>query len=54
MEVLKVLAAASIINAIPEYDILFIGSTVEQRKGITFHPFTRHESFIPIITWDQG
>ena len=33
---------------------IFIGSTVEQRKGITFLPFTRREPFIPLIPWDQG
>ena len=33
---------------------IFIGSTVEQREGMTFVPVTRREAFIPIIPWGSG
>ena len=54
MEVLKVLAAVSIINVIPEYDIHIYWQYCRTRKGITFLPLTRREPFISIIPWGSG
>ena len=34
--------------------IIFNGSTVEQREGITFVPVTRREAFILSIPWGLG